>query len=168
MRVDGANALYEVLGRFVEELQRRDIPLSIENPTNSLLWNLLYFHFAIIHGDWVHCHACAFGSSRKKLTTFFVSSYKLFRSLERFCPGDQEYETWGFDENTAIFNTAKEAEYPDGMCTTNAGIVQTIFEAGLQPDDSQQSLLPQLRKHRNVGDASHSWCHRLRLHSCWM
>ena len=45
MRVDGANALYEVLGRFVEELQKRNIPWSIENPTNSLLWNLFYFHF---------------------------------------------------------------------------------------------------------------------------
>ena len=50
MRVDGANALYNVLGRFVEELHNRNIPWSIENPTNCLMWSLKFFLFAIIHG----------------------------------------------------------------------------------------------------------------------
>ena len=128
MRVDGANALYAVLGKFVEELHRRHIPWSVENPTNSLLWNLEFFLFAVVHGDWVHCHACAFGSTRKKLTSFLVSEFNLFRSLERFCPGDHEHEPWGYDSNAGTFNTAKEAEYPDGMCRTFADIIQSIVQ----------------------------------------
>lgn len=43
MRVDSANALYDVLGRFVEELHRRNIPWSVENSTNSLMWSLKFF-----------------------------------------------------------------------------------------------------------------------------
>ena len=92
MRVDGANALYDRLGQLVEELQRRAIPWSIENPTNPLMWNLQFFSFAVVHGEWVHCHACAFGGTRKKLTTFLVSDATLYNSLERFCPGDHEHE----------------------------------------------------------------------------
>ena len=128
MRVDGANALYEILGKFVEELALRNIPWSIENPTNSLMWNLGFFLFAVVHGDWVHCHACAFGSTRKKLTTFLVSDATLYAALERFCPGNHEHEPWGYDAIAGTFNTAKEAEYPDEMCQVFADIVQSIVQ----------------------------------------
>lgn len=136
MRVDGANALYAVLGKFIEELHTRGIPWSVENPTNSLMWNLHYFLFAIVHGEWVDCHACAFGSTRKKLTTFLVSDGAIFQPLQRFCPGDHEHEPWGYDHDTSTFNTAKEAEYPDGMCDTYASIVQHIIDSlGVKPED---------------------------------
>ena len=136
MRVDGANALYAVLGKFIEELHKRGIPWSVENPTNSLMWNLHYFLFAIVHGEWVDCHACAFGSTRKKLTTFLVSDATTFQPLQRFCPGDHEHEPWGYDHDTSTFNTAKEAEYPDGMCDTYASIVQHIMDShGVKPED---------------------------------
>ena len=136
MRVDGANSLYDVLGRFVEELHSRGVPWSIENPTNSLMWSLHYFLFAVVHGEWINCHACAFGSSRKKLTTFLVSDAGLYKSLEKYCPGNHDHEPWGFDPVAATFNTAKEAEYPDGMCRTFADIVQSIVtQKGLIVDD---------------------------------
>ena len=106
LRVDGANSLYAVLGKFVEELHSRNIPWAIENPTNSLMWNLSFFLFAIIHGAWINCHACAFGSTRKKLTTFLVSDANLYESLQQFCPGNHEHEPWGFDHATSTFNTA--------------------------------------------------------------
>ena len=150
MRVDGANALYDVLGRFVEELHRRNIPWSVENPTNSLMWSLKFFLFAIIHGEWVDCHACAFGSTRKKLTTFLVSDAALYQPLKRFCPGNHEHEAWGFDHATSTFNTAKEAEYPDGMCRTYADIVQQIVtQRGLHVHDFNEkstAVAPQLQK----------------------
>ena len=92
----------------------------------------------------------SFGSSRKKLTTFLVRCYEQFHSLERFCPGDHEHEPWGFDETTATFNTAKEAEYPDGMCTGYADIFQTIISAtGLRPEDftaKSAATAPQAQK----------------------
>ena len=112
MRVDGANALYDVLGKLIEELHKRNIPWSIENPTNSLLWELRFFLFAVVHGEWIHCHACAFGGTRKKLTTFLVSDAATFQPLARLCPGDHEHEPWGYDYNAGIFNTAKEGGVP--------------------------------------------------------
>ena len=128
--------MYDRLGQLVEELQRRAIPWSIENPTNSLMWNLHFFSFAVVHGEWVHCHACAFGGTRKKLTTFLVSDATLYNSLERFCPGDHEHEGWGFDTSTGTFNTAKEAEYPDEMCQVYAEIVSKIAQnRGVVVDD---------------------------------
>eukprot|EP00435_Cladocopium_sp_Y103_P038153 s357_g10.t1 len=117
-----------MLGKFIEELDKRGIPWSIENPTNSLLWCLYFFLFAIVHGEWVDCHACAFGGARKKLTTFLVSDAVLFKSLNRFCPGDHEHEEWGYDHATSTFNAAKEAEYPDDMCRTYANIVLDIAQ----------------------------------------
>ena len=150
MRVDGANSLYGVLGRFVEELHERHIPWAIENPTNSLMWNLQFFLFAIAHGEWVDCHACAFGSTRKKLTTFLVSDGDLYKPLQRFCPGDHEHEPWGYDHATSTFNTAKEAEYPDGMCKTYVDIVQHIVsQRGLQVEDfagKSVAVAPQVQK----------------------
>lgn len=69
-RVDAANTLYERLGLLVEELERLNTPWTIENPTNSYLWDLPYFAFAMAHGTKHDCHACDFGSTRKKLTSF--------------------------------------------------------------------------------------------------
>ena len=109
-------------------MHKRNIPWSIENPTNSLMWELRFFLFAVVHGEWIHCHACAFGGTQKKLTTFLVSDAATFQPLERLCQGDHEHEPWGYDYNAGTFNTAKEAEYPEGMCTVYAGIVQHIIQ----------------------------------------
>ena len=150
MRVDGANALYDVLGKLIEELHKRNIPWSIENPTNSLLWELRFFLFAVVHGEWIHCHACAFGGTRKKLTTFLVSDAATFQPLARLCPGDHEHEPWGYDYNAGIFNTAKEAEYPEGMCTVYADIVQHIIQGrGFNTNDfmaKSNATAPQAQK----------------------
>ena len=82
-RVEAANALYEKLGLLVETLERLGIPWTIENPTNSFLWDLPYFAFAMAHGHKHDCHACAFGSSRKKLTSF-LSNRDEFSALSKF------------------------------------------------------------------------------------
>jgi hypothetical protein len=62
-RVDAANLLYSQLGRSVEILEHHNIPWTIENPTNSFLWDLPYFAFAMAHGTKFDCHACAYGST---------------------------------------------------------------------------------------------------------
>jgi hypothetical protein len=82
-RVSAANALYERLGLLVETLERLQIPWTIENPTNSFLWDLPYFAFAMAHGTEHDCHACAFGSSRKKLTSFLSSRDSFVEVLPR-------------------------------------------------------------------------------------
>lgn len=64
VKVDAANRLYERMGRFIEWLDARGIAWIVENPTNSFLWQLCYFAYAVAHGHFAHCHACAFGSER--------------------------------------------------------------------------------------------------------
>lgn len=112
-RVQAANSLYEQLGKFVEELEHRQIPWTIENPTNSFLWGLPDFAFSMARGIFYDCHACAYGSTRKKLTSF-LCSHSVFEDLKLFCHdvAPHDHEEWGYDHEKQWFNTSKEAEYP--------------------------------------------------------
>ena len=124
----------------------------------------------MVHGEWINCHACAFGSSRKKLTTFLVSDADLYKSLEKYCPGDHDHEPWGFDPIAATFNTAKEAEYPDGMCRTFADIVQSIVaQKGLHVDDFHVQVLSQCASSAETWTSDPSDCVRVPVdkdHAC--
>ena len=50
-----------------------------------------------------------------------------FEALAKFkmCPGEHQHEPWGLDDNNE-FNTAKEAEYPIGMCQAYAQVLTAI------------------------------------------
>ena len=50
-----------------------------------------------------------------------------FEALAKFkmCPGEHQHEPWGLDDNNE-FNTAKEAEYPNGMCQAYAQVLTAI------------------------------------------
>ena len=140
-RVTAANNLYEKLGLLVETLERLQIPWTIENPTNSFLWDLPYFAFAMAHGTKHDCHACAFGSSRKKLTSF-LSNRDEFGALSRFCQdvAPHEHESWGYDHVNKCFNTAKEAEYPTMMCQQYVRVLQKFLDTDLLPGQSVRRL----------------------------
>ena len=140
-RVTAANCLYEKLGLLVETLEHLQIPWTIENPTNSFLWDLPFFAFAMAHGRKFDCHACAFGSSRKKLTSF-LSNRDEFAAMSKFCHDVEphEHEGWGYDHVNKIFNTAKEAEYPAMMCKAYAGVLQKFLDVGLLNEQSVRRL----------------------------
>ena len=139
-RVDAANALYEQLGHLVELFEQRSIPWTIENPTNSFLWDLPFFAFAMAHGVKYDCHACAYGSSRKKATSF-LSNRDEFQAMSIFCHdvSPHEHEGWGYDYANHCFNTAKEAEYPLAMCRQYANILKLFLD-----DKLLQSKLPRM------------------------
>ena len=135
--------MYRQLGRLVELFQELDIPWTIENPTNSFLWDLPFFAFAMAHGVQYDCHACAFGSSRKKLTSF-LSNREEFAALSKFCHdvAPHVHEGWGYDHENKCFNTAKEAEYPSLMCQQYARVLETLLNQDLLPSN-QSRMLPQ-------------------------
>ena len=142
-RVEAANALYEQLGRFVELFEQHGLPWTIENPTNSFLWDLPFFAFAMAHGIKYDCHACAFGSSRKKATSFLSNRHE-FQAMSVFCQDvpTHEHEGWGYDYEKRCFNTAKEAEYPAGMCRRYAQVLGEFLDVDLlQP--KLPRMLPQ-------------------------
>eukprot|EP00435_Cladocopium_sp_Y103_P070387 s19_g35.t1 len=146
-RVTAANALYAQLGKLVELLESKGIPWTIENPTNSFLWDLPYFSFAMAHGTKYDCHACAFGSSRKKLTSFLSNRHE-FIGMCKFCDdvAPHEHEGWGYDHVNKVFNTAKEAEYPHAMCKQYAQILAQMMDATLMPTAQPRNCNPEVAR----------------------
>ena len=144
-RVDAANLLYSQMGRLVEILESHNIPWTIENPTNSFLWDLPYFAFAMAHGTKFDCHACAYGSTRKKLTSFLANRDE-FHELSKFCQdvAPHQHEGWGYDSDNKCFNTAKEAEYPLQMCQPYARILEGFMDNNLLQAKPER-MLPQVQ-----------------------
>ena len=141
VKVDAANRLYERMGRFIEWLDARGIAWVVENPTNSFLWQLGYFAYAVAHGHFAHCHACAFGSERPKKTSF-LSNRKNILMMQRFCEDVEPHEhaPWGVSADGG-FATALEAQYPDAMCEQLVKFVDELcVEKGvkLMPSSLQQ------------------------------
>ena len=83
-------------------------------------------------------HACAYGSSRKKLTSF-LCSHREFSKLELYCDGQHEHQPWGVTAD-GQFSTALEAEYPRAMCLKYAEIFHELCkQRNIQP--SQQTAM---------------------------
>ena len=113
-KVQLANELYSRAFAFALKLLRDGASFTIENPTGSWLWELPFVKPLYDKCFFVDCHACMFGSSRKKRTSFLTADAS-FLTLRRFCDGSHEREEWGLDDK-GNFNTAKEAQYPQAMC----------------------------------------------------
>ena len=140
-KVTSANSLYQRAEFLIEHLERLGITWTVENPTNSFLWDLPFLAFTMAHGKLYHCHACAFGGTRKKLTTF-LSNNDAFQEMCRFCEDvpPHEHEPWGYDHQLKCFNTSKEAEYPVKMCEQYAAILHELRPNCVQPQSSKRRL----------------------------
>ena len=116
VKVEAANRLYERMGKFIEWLDAKGVAWILENPTNSFLWELGYFSYAVRHGYFAHCQACAYGSSRPKKTSF-LSNKAGIQVMQKFCEDVEPHEhaPWGLAADGS-FATALEAQYPDAMC----------------------------------------------------
>ena len=141
-KIDAANQLYKWADEFIRFLISRSVPWTIENPSNSWLWEMPY---AIAHGHFVHLHACAYGGERKKKTSFLCSEAE-FMVLEKFCDGTHPHKEWGFDFEKGEFNTAKEAEYPKALCEQYANVLERLtlgFNEQRATVDKPEKVKPQ-------------------------
>jgi len=146
IKVDAANRLYERMGKFLQFLDEKGVAWVLENPTNSFLWELEYFRYAIEHGTFAHCHACAFGGSRQKKTSF-LSNRKNILMMQLFWEDVEphEHEPWGYNPSQG-FATALEAQYPAGMCEQLVRFVDEIcMEKGIKVCPSDYKL-PRVNK----------------------
>lgn len=126
-RVLAANLLYKHTSDFCVDLDSANHIFSGENPTGSWMWEIPCFSRLIDLGVFIDCEVCAFGGARRKRTSFLVNDER-FEALAKMCPGesdDHQHEPWGLDDNNE-FNTAKEAEYPIGMCQAYAQVLTAI------------------------------------------
>ena len=122
-KVTAANALYAWADQFIQFLHSMGFAWTVENPTNSWLWEMPEMSFALAHGHFVTLHSCADGGERKKNTAFLCSESE-FQALEKFCDASHPHKGWGYDFQTGEFNTAKEAEYPRALCVQYANILE--------------------------------------------
>ena len=125
LKVGSANRLYATMSTLIVFLEESDIPWTVENASNSWLWELPEMAFPLAHGTLYHFHSCAYGAARKKRTAILASD-TLFACLERQCDGQHPHAEWGFDEATQMFNTAKEAEYPKALCQAYVDVLLNL------------------------------------------
>lgn len=109
-KVDAANSLYLKAAKFILEIHGTGIFWSIENPTNSWLWQLECMAPILKLGYFAHFEACAYNSGRNKKSSF-LASHSEISMLTAWCDGSHSHLPWGIDPETGKFNTAKEAEY---------------------------------------------------------
>ena len=121
LKLQVANAIYQFLGDFLELCDKHNVAWCVENPTNSSIWIIPCFAYALAHGVFAHCQACAFGSGRDKRTSF-LCSHNAIERMSRMCPGCKVHEPYP----QGTFNTSKEAEYPPGMCQALCDVAEVI------------------------------------------
>ena len=115
LRVELANALYMYMCDFCLSLNSMQVPWTIENPTNSWLWELPCMQRLVNASYFTTFHSCAYGGARYKSTSFLTNN-AAFLCFCRQCDGSHEHLGWGFDTEKQQFSTALEAEYPKQLC----------------------------------------------------
>ena len=98
-RVQQANQLYMFMNDFCLFLNERSVPWTIENPTNSWLWELPCMRTLVAEMYFTSFHSCAYGGKRYKGTSF-LTNHPAFLVLCRQCDGMHEHLPWGFDESS--------------------------------------------------------------------
>ena len=90
-RVRSANALVEFMSAQCRVLSAKGICWTIENPTNSLMWNYPDLERVIASSHSVTFDACMHGSRRKKSTTIRANR-SWFQDLQRTCDGSHTHQ----------------------------------------------------------------------------
>lgn len=132
-KVCSANALYEFSSRIALICDECQIPFSIENPENSLMWETKFmkplkdrFFFNVVD-------ACEYGSSHKKGTAFLCNFFA--SRLQKRCSGNHTHSAWNIrrsDNGNWQFDTAAEAEYPTALARElAASFMDQLLPTGL-------------------------------------
>ena len=72
-RVEQANILYKYMANFCEFLNELGMPWTMENPTNSWLWELPCMQALVAQMYFASFHSCAYGGKRYKATSFLTN-----------------------------------------------------------------------------------------------
>ena len=131
-RVRQANELYQRACAFALQLVFLKHVITIENPTDSWLWELPFVIALYSYCFFVDLHACMFGGLRRKRTSFLTNESK-FQALQIFCDGSHEHAAWGIDE-FGNFNTAHEAQYPKRLCHEYCKVLGSLRDTQVASD----------------------------------
>ena len=116
-KVTAANKLYAGMADFLWELMRLEVPFTVENPANSWLWEMPCMEGLVQACEFVNFHSCAYGSTRKKATSF-LTNYAPFQALARSCPGTMSTTTGGrMQPATSIQPRRQSTQRPSATST---------------------------------------------------
>eukprot|EP00435_Cladocopium_sp_Y103_P059286 s1864_g21.t1 len=131
-RVKAANRLYEWAAKVIKLCDAHNIPFTVENPENSLLWLTPYFRDLVRKFCFHVVDACEFGPEHKK-STAFLANFEAPRLRVR-CSGQHVHKPWTIHQSESgewQFDTAKEAEYPVKLAkAVAASFVDYLLESG--------------------------------------
>ena len=117
-RVDAANKIYVGLARFIEALISRNILYSVENPRNSLLWELPVWEKILQSSFYVTFDACMYGGQRKTSKSLLTNVTTL-KAMQQRCNGGHTHLPFGRTKvapGKYAYATAEEAAYPRPLC----------------------------------------------------
>ena len=99
-RVKSANAIYKSAAAFCKHVSRCHprVGLSIENPTNSWMWQLPGFAELAKQMTVVTFAACRHGSKRDKSTSI-LTNVTAMEDLAGPCPGGHVHAKWGWQHS---------------------------------------------------------------------
>ena len=134
-RVMTANAIYNGMTSFLLEAQEKNIIWSVENPKNSLLWEIPFVHALIAHGHFVDFDACCYGGERL-VTKAFLTNCRTLLSLAQRCSGGHPHKPFGKVTSTSgrtYWATKDEAAYPRPLCQQIVALVSQFLQIGWNP-----------------------------------
>ena len=124
-KVEAANQIYTKLGLFLQDLGRRAIPWSVENPESSMLWQLPCFQPLVKDHHVFSFDMCCYGGSRLTHRSLLTSCFGL-RHFRQRCSGGHEHLPWTpkvAPGGKVHFPTADEAAYPRPFCVQFVALV---------------------------------------------
>lgn len=133
VKVQKANILYEATLTLARQCVRFGVPVSIENPKNSifLITNPMLELFEHCPGYFVTFDSCMMGGGRDKATTWW-SSMNIYSALAVRCSKDHSHKPWtpAYNAKTKqfVFPTAEEAAYPLLLCQRVADLLMEYLK----------------------------------------
>ena len=127
-RVDAANKIYRGLAEFVQFCSSRSILWCVENPADSILWQLPPFQVLRRSAKLVKFQACMFGG-RRPTWKGFLTNVPEISCMEIACNGGHEHLPFGrtrLPDGSMHYATSEEAAYPRPLCLQ---VVQHICTA---------------------------------------
>ena len=111
-RVASANLLYSFCRSVIEACERYNVLFTVENPTNSFMWETSFFRHLVDNHFFSDVDACEYGSEHKKSTGFLSNFFPTRLQLK--CSGSHVHKPWTIKRSELgkwEFDTAKAAEY---------------------------------------------------------
>jgi hypothetical protein len=133
-RVQAANHIYKVIFDAIAGLLDREVAWSVENPRNSLLWQIPFVHEVIARPlvEEVQFQHCMYGGARDKWTSIWFYPTGLLSGLRRVCDRSHVHEPWSRAADGS-FRTALETVYPQELCDAIVDQVTSTLKLGKAP-----------------------------------